>query len=238
MPVPLVLLPGMCCSARLWGGVVDELRAEPSAGRARPVVVPQIDRPTLDEQVDALLDSLPERFALGGLSLGAIVAMAVHRRAPERVAGLLLVATNARAPTKAQREAWGGQLTRLGAGATPRDLQEKLLPLLVGAEAGPGLRVHALEMADEVGPGRLTAQLTLQSTRVDERPALAEATVPCTVVAAGDDRLCPVERHTEIHYLVSGSELVVITGAPHLVTLSHPHRVAEATAAWLGRVRG
>jgi hypothetical protein len=31
---------------------------------------------------------------------------------------------------------------------------------------------------------------------------------------------------------------VVVPGAPHLVALSHPHEVAEATSAWLQRVDG
>ncbi len=108
MPVPLVLLPGMNCSPRLWDGVRKDLGAGRSGGPARPVVVLEVDRPTLGEQVESLLDRLPRRFAIGGLSLGAIVAMAVHRRAPERVAGLFLVATNAQPPTEAQRVGVGG----------------------------------------------------------------------------------------------------------------------------------
>lgn len=238
MPVPLVLLPGMNCSPRLWDGVVGELNADRGGAPARPVVVPELDRPTLNEQVEALLNQLPRRFAIGGLSLGGIVAMAVHRRAADRVAGLFLVATNARPPTDAQRSAWAAQLDSLAAGASARHLQEELLPLLIGAEPAPDLAVRTLELADAVGAVRLRAQLELQSTRVDERPNLARATVPCTVVAAAEDRVCPLERHTEIHELVGGSELVVVPGAPHLVTLSHPHPVAGAAAAWLRRVDG
>ncbi len=234
--MPLVLLPGMNCSPRLWDGVVRELPVGRPNGRARRVVVPELDRPTLDDQVESLLGRLPQRFAIGGLSLGAIVAMAVHRRAPERVTGLLLIATNARPPTDAQRAAWGRQLADVAAGASARDLQAELVPLLVGPAAPADLRERALELADEVGAAILTSQLELQSTRVDERPALSEATVPCTVVAAADDRICPLERHTEIHRLVRGSDLVVIPGAPHLVAMSHAHRVAEVTAAWLRRV--
>jgi pimeloyl-ACP methyl ester carboxylesterase len=238
MPVPLVLLPGMNCSARLWNGVAGELVTRPADGPAREVVVVPLERPTLDDQVEALLDGLPQRFAIGGVSLGAIVAMAVRRRAPERVAGLLLTATNARSPTDAQRSGWTAQLAALGAGATPRDLQEELLPLLVGADATPALREETLRMADEVGVAALTAQLELQLTRVDERPALADTSVPCTVVAAAGDLVCPLERHTEMHRLVSGSDLVVIPAAPHLVTMSNPRQVAEAVTAWLRRVDG
>lgn len=234
--MPLVLLPGMGCSARLWDDVVAEWRAGWAGASTREVVVPPVDRPTLDEQVEALLEDLPEQFAVGGLSLGAIVAMAVHRRAPERVSGLFLVATNARRPTDEQRSGWRHQLDRLDAGAPPRALQADLLPALVGPGAALDLRERTLEMADDVGAARLAAQLALQSTRVDERPALARAAVPCTIVAAGADGICPIERHTEIQSLVPASELVVIEGAPHLVTLSHPRQVAQAMACWVQRL--
>jgi len=153
MPVPLVLLPGMNCSPRLWDGVVRELLGvDRPDGHARQVVVPEVDRPTLGEQVESLLDHLPRRFAIGGLSLGAIVAMAVHRRAPERVAGLFLVATNARPPVDAQRSAWAAQLDSLEAGASPRDLQAELLPLLVGAQPAPDLAVRTLQRIAAAAP--------------------------------------------------------------------------------------
>ena len=126
----------------------------------------------------------------------------------------------------------------LAAGASPRHLQEELLPLLVGADPAPDLASRTLALADAVGAPTLRAQLELQSTRVDERPGLAAARVPCTVVAAAEDRICPLERHTEIHDLAAGSELVVVPGAPHLVALTHPDQVAEAARGWLRRVDG
>jgi pimeloyl-ACP methyl ester carboxylesterase len=238
MRVPLVLLPGMNCGPGLWDDPIAQLASGEPELPAREVVVARLDEPSVDGQVEALLDRLPTRFALGGLSLGAIVAMAVHRLAPERVAGLFLVATNSRPPTDGQYAAWRAELARLAAAETPRDLQWDLLPALVGADAAPALRERALELADDIGSEELAAQLRLQGTRTDERPGLREVTVPCTVVAAAEDQLCPLERHTEIHSLVRESELVVLPGAPHLVTLSHGRSVAEAMRGWLRRVDG
>ncbi|HYH29825.1 MAG TPA: alpha/beta fold hydrolase, partial [Pseudonocardia sp.] len=85
---PLVVLPGMGCSPRLWSAALP----------GGPVVHGSLDRPSIDGCVDALLDALPPKFALAGLSLGGIVAMALTRRAPERVERLALLATNARGP--------------------------------------------------------------------------------------------------------------------------------------------
>ena len=117
----------MNCSPRLWDDVEEGLGVEQPDGPTQEVVVVPLDRPNLDEQVEALLDRLPTRFAIGGLSLGAIVAMAVHRRAPARVAGLFLVATNSRAPTRCTALDVEGPAPRLAAGATPRELQEELV---------------------------------------------------------------------------------------------------------------
>ena len=238
MRLPLVLLPGMNCGPGLWDDPVAELASAQAEPPPREVVVARLDQPSMDGQVQALLDRLPARFALGGLSLGAIVAMAVHRLAPERVAGLFLVATNSRPPTVAQHAAWRAELARLAAAETPRDLQRDLLPALVGADAAPALRERALELADDTASDELAAQLRLQGTRTDERPGLRQVTVPCTIVAASEDQLCPLDRHTEIHLLVRKSELVVVPGAPHLVTLSHGRSVADALTSWLRRVDG
>lgn len=213
--LPLVLLPGMNCSARLWG---------PAGAGA---VHGRLDRDDLDTQVDALLDVLPARFALAGLSLGGIVAMALTRRAPERVAGLCLLATNAAAPTDRQRSAWADQLARLDAGAPARELQP--LDLLLTDRT---LDDRALRMADEVGEGALAAQLRLQGTRIDERPGLRSVAVPTLVLAGERDRLCPVERHAEIASLVPGARLHVVPGAGHLLPLEEPDTVATLIGQW------
>ncbi|WP_422785644.1 alpha/beta fold hydrolase [Pseudonocardia spirodelae] len=218
-PPPLVLLPGMNCSARLWGPAGD--------GALHPV----LDRPGLDEQVDALLAVLPARFALAGLSLGGIVAMALARRAPERVAGLCLAATSARAPTPGQRAGWAAALTRLDDGAPARDLQP--LDVLLHDHAHDDL---ALAMADETGERRLAAQLRLQATRVDERPALAAVAVPTLVLAGEHDRLCPPGRHTEIADLVPGARLHVLPGAGHLLPVEAPDTVATLMGQWMADV--
>jgi pimeloyl-ACP methyl ester carboxylesterase len=225
---PVVLLPGMNCSELLWATPAETLRQE-----GYDVRVELLDGPDLDSCVAALLGRLPERFALAGLSLGGIVAMALRRVAPQRVTRLCLASTNARRPTHQQLAGWAAQRGQLAEGRTARDLQRDLLPLLVGEGAGERLVEATLRMADETGARRLDGQLRLQSSRVDECPGLEGVTVPTLVLAAAEDALCPVERHVEIHGLVEGSRLVVVDGAPHLSPLHQPPRVAEELSAWL-----
>jgi pimeloyl-ACP methyl ester carboxylesterase len=222
---PLVLLPGMNCSPRLWDDVLAELDGP-------DVVHGEIDRPTLDGCVDALLERLPDRFALAGLSLGGIVAMALVRRAPHRVARLALLSTNARGPTPQQRTAWAAQRQALADGATARDIQRELLPVLLHRR-GPELDATTLAMGDDTGSTVLDHQLAAQATRIDERPALAAVAVPTLVLAPAEDRICPLDRHEEIAGLIPGARLQVLPGVGHLSTLEAPGEVAAALRAWL-----
>lgn len=218
MREPLVLLPGLNCSAALWSDI-----------DVGPAIVPILAEPTLDGQVERLLDELPTRFVLGGLSLGGIVAMALVRRAPERVSRLCLMSTTARPPTSRQYAMWARQRAELAAGASARDLQRQLKAALLSPSARadrPELVEVAFAMADDVGAVRLDAQLALQSTRIDERPGLAGVRCPVLIVSGRDDALCSPVRHVEIHQLIPDSELIILEHSGHLVPLEQPAEVS------------
>ena len=221
----MVLLPGMGCTAALWSRL--DLDVEP--------VTPVLELASLDAEVDRLLAVLPERFALAGLSLGAIVAMALVRRAPQRVERLALLSTNPHAPTPEQHAAWAGQRRLLAAGSA-RDLQRTLLPSLHSPavlDGRPDLVALTLGMADELGAEADHRQLQLQATRVDERPGLTRIGCPTLVVAARHDRLCGLDRHTEIAALVPGAELAVVEDSGHLSPLEQPAAVSGHLRRWL-----
>lgn len=224
MTLPLVLLPGSGCSPDLWSDL--HLPGDVVHGR--------LDRPTLDGCVDHLVATLPPRFTLAGLSLGGVVAMALVRRAPSRVAALGLMATNARPPTEAQRAAWSAQRDALAGGRSARSLQEALLPVLTTRRAHDE---RVLAMAEAVGERCCDAQLQLQASRVDERPGLAAVRVPTVVIAGACDEICPLANHVEIADAVPGAVLHVVPGAGHLLPLEAPDVVralldqVEATAS-------
>ncbi len=168
---------------------------------------------------------MPPRFALAGLSLGAIVAMALVRRAPERVSWLGLMSTNPYPPTEAQYAAWTAQRSALAGGKSARELQAELLPVLLSPRViddRPDLVEATLRMADEVGDAALDAQLALQASRIDERDGLRAVRCPTMIIAARDDALCPVERHQEMHRLIPGSQLLIIDDCAHLSPLEQP----------------
>ncbi|SFC56446.1 Pimeloyl-ACP methyl ester carboxylesterase [Nocardioides terrae] len=227
---PLVLLPGMGCSSRMW----DQVLAAPDLdGSVSEVRRPALRGRSLGECVDALLDQLPQRFALAGLSLGAIVALALTRRAPDRVVRLALLAVNPRPPRPDQLEAWAAQRRALADGASARQLQEQLLPVLVTPRHRAELEPLVLRMADEVGEEDLDDQLAIQQTRIDERPALRRIGVPTLVLAGAQDALVPVARHEEVRASVPGARLAVLPHSGHLSTCEAPAEVAAELRRWL-----
>ncbi|MDS2173691.1 alpha/beta hydrolase [Nesterenkonia sp. CL21] len=227
---PVVLLPGMNCSSRMWSPVIDGLEAR---GYSREIRCETLAGSSLEACAEELLERLPDRFALAGLSLGGIVAMALVRAAPSRVSRLCLMATNPRGPRTDQLEAWGSLRERLRAGETARQIQLELLPVLLAADRREALDDLVLQMADDVGECALEEQLRMQSTRIDERAALAQIDIPTTILAGGRDLLCPVTTHQEMASLVSGSQLIVLPHRGHLLTLEDPQSVASALDTWL-----
>lgn len=219
----LVLLAGMNCTADLWADAGLD-------GAVQPV----LDRPTIPLQVEALLAALPERFVLVGHSLGAIVAMSLALAAPERVAGLCLVSTNAKAPTPEQRAGWQDWLDRLDADEDARELQESILPALLGAAAmrdRPDLVERTLAMGSATGDLRLRAQLQLQLSRGDLLARLPALPVSTLVVSGLDDPITPPHFHTEIVTRMPDARLVTLD-AGHLLPLERPQAFGSLLRSW------
>lgn len=227
---PLVLLPGMGCTGDLWSML--SFPADLEVHRCL------LSEPDLDAQVDRLLDELPPRFALAGLSLGGIVAMAIARRAVERVTRMSLMSTNPYAPTAGQHEGWL-RLRGMLESRSARQVQATLLPTLLSPDVVAGradLVELTLSMADEVGVETFDGQLRLQATRIDERPGLREVRCPTLVLAAVDDQLCGLAKHREMAELVPGARLVQLPDCAHLSPLEQPALVSVAFEEWSRRL--
>lgn len=231
--IPLLLLPGLLCDARLWRDQVAGL------GEAADCVVADL---TLDDTVAAMAERALEaaerawggvRFALAGLSMGGYVALEVMRRAPGRVDRLALFDTSARPDTAEQSRRRRGlmSLTRSGQfrGVTPR-----LLPQLIHPDRlGTPLAEEVTAMAERVGRDAFLRQQAAILSRPDSRPGLAAIGVP-TLVAVGEaDVLTPPDLAEEIAAGVPGAVLRRIAGAGHLPTMEVPETATAVMREWL-----
>ena len=109
--VPLLLVPGLTCTARLFAPQITALWPH-----APVMIADHRQDDTIDAIARRILDNAPPRFALAGLSMGGYIAFAMMRLAPERIARLALLDTAARADTPEQTAARNVQIDMTQAG--------------------------------------------------------------------------------------------------------------------------
>lgn len=229
MSLPVVLLPGMMCDARLFAPQIAAL----SQRRAVQVAALVAHDSTAALAAEVLAHA-PPRFALAGLSMGGIVAMEVMAQAPERVARLALLDTNPRAETPQVAARRQPQIDRALAGDLAAIMRDEMKPnyLAPGPGQGPILDL-CMAMALDLGPQVFARQSRALRDRPDRQEVLRGVAVPTLVLCGAHDRLCPLERHELMHALIAGSRLAVIPDAGHLPTLEHPERTTAELLRWL-----
>lgn len=233
MVEPLVLLPGMMCDARLYAHQLLTL------GRDRAVMVaPTHLGERVEEIASGLLDQLPQRFALAGLSMGGIIAMEVYRRAPDRVTRLCLMDTDAQADTPQIAAAREPMIVGAKAGRLDEVMRQAMRPEFLAPNAN---RMQVLDqvyaMARDMGPEVFVRQSRALQRRPDHQGTLRKIKVPTLVMCGAHDGLTPVKRHSFMAELIPDADLQVIENAGHLPTLETPDVVTRALSTWLQRDR-
>lgn len=223
----LVLVPGLSCDAALWNAQVAGL-----ADVARMTVADTLSDDSIPAMATRLLDTAPERFAIAGLSMGGYVAMEVIRRAPERVTGLALLDTNARADTPDQARLRHFAIRT----AQDRGLEAVIrgsLAQIVHPDADPHVAEAVVAMALRVGLPVFENQQTAIMTRTDPLPGLAAVRVPALVVVGEQDLLTPPHYAEEMAAAIPGAVLRVIPECSHMATMERPDAVNAALRVWL-----
>jgi pimeloyl-ACP methyl ester carboxylesterase len=230
MTQPVVLLPGLLCDAQLWQPQLDGLA---------PQIQPWIADLTRDDTMAAMarrvLAEAPfEKFALAGLSMGGYVAMEVMRQAPDRVARLALLDTQARAEAPEARERRLALIALAHQGKFPTVI-ERLLPLELHAPHLADARLVGIikSMARNVGMDGYLRQQNAIMHRADSRESLKSVRCPALVLCGEHDQLTPRDRHDEMAALIPGAALVVLPECGHMSTLEKPLEVNRALQAWL-----
>ena len=227
--LPIVLVPGLNCSARLYAEQV------PALWGFGPVTIADHRRDDSMAAIAAhILATAPPRFALVGLSMGGYIAFAMVRQAPERVARLALLDSSARPDTAEQSERRRG-LIALAEGGRFSELADLLFPVFVhrNRQGDEALRALVRTMAEETGPQAFVRQQRAIMTRPDCRPLLALIRSPTLVLVGDGDELTPPALSEEIAAGIAGARLVRVPDCGHLSTLERPQAVNRALLEWL-----
>jgi len=226
---PIVLVPGLLCSARLYAAQIEALWP------FGPVTVADHRR---DDSMAAIatriLAAAPPRFALAGLSMGGYVALEIVRQEPARVARLALLDSRAAAdpPEAAERRR---ELIALAQAGRFEEVVELHFPSFVHRRRreDPALRQVVRAMAAETGADAYVREQRAILARPDARPRLAQIACPTLVLVGDGDELTPPPLAREMAAAIPRARLVEVPDCGHLSTLEQPRAVNEALRAWL-----
>lgn len=224
---PLVLLPGLACDAELFR------HQRPALQALGPVAVSDVHtrEATLPAMAARLLAEHPGPLALAGASMGGMLALHAWRQAPDRVRGLALLGTTARADTPAQIRLRTDGIQAFEAGR----LDEVLAANLVFAfHAGNAVRLAADygAMIRRAGVAQLVAQNRAVMAREDLRPQLGAIACPLLVMGGDSDGLTPPDCTREIAAAVPQARLEILADCGHMLTWERPDAVTAALVDW------
>jgi len=228
-PLPVVLVPGLNCSARLYAEQI------PALWQFGPVTVGDHRR---DDSMAAIarriLADAPPRFALAGLSMGGYIAFEILRQAAARVAKLALLDTGAGAEV-AERTAQRKPLIALAQQGRFAEITDDQFPLLVhrSRHGDAALKAQVRAMNQETGPEAYCRQQHAIMGRPDSRPGFAAISCPTLVLVGDEDQLTPPALAHEMAGGIPGAQLVVIPECGHLSTMERPQEVTQALLDWM-----
>ncbi len=240
-PLPLLLVHGFPLDCRMWP-TREEL------ARRRTVLAPSLpgfggtSPPPRPGSMGAYADFIlaeTDRAGIGqavfcGLSMGGYVLFELLRRAPARVAGLVLCDTRAEADPPEARSAREAAMALVETGRRAEFLDGFATRLAAPAAlADPGFRGLLESMGEAVSDEGLIAALEALRDRSDSRPLLPKIQVPVLVLVGEEDGVTPPALAESMHRAIPGSRLVVIPGAGHLVPMERPAGFTSALITFL-----
>lgn len=191
---------------------------------------------SIDDYADdmfAVLDKARVQMAIvAGLSMGGYIALAMARKSPSRIAGLILIDTREVADNeaaRAKRKEAIGAVGREGIEPVVRDM----LPKLLRKNASPELvrRVETI-LRSSSAQGVISA-LAAMAGRPDSSELLPRLDMPALVVVGSEDVITPVAESERMASSLPRARLQIIQGAGHLSNFEKPKEFNDAVRRFL-----
>ncbi|MFB4313130.1 alpha/beta fold hydrolase [Actinomadura sp. 21ATH] len=242
---PLVLLHAFPLSSAMWLGQREGL-----AGRFR-VITPDLrgfggsllgaDEPSVELMADDVARMFRRlgvaRAVVGGLSMGGYVAMALCRRHPDLVLGLVLADTKAAEDTDTVRLARLRQAETIDRDGDVSVLLDEVLPHLVGPTT---LRQRALVygrvrgLVQSTPPPAAAWALRAMAAREPSFETLRGLKVPALVMVGSEDAVSTEDDARAMADVMPNAELTVIPRAGHLCAVEQPDLFNQAVSEFAG----
>lgn len=189
--------------------------------------------------IEALADWLDRFIAVAGYpsavvaghSMGALAALELAARHPERVRGLVLVGAAAAMPVHADLVAAASEA--LPAAVAMITAWGFSTAAALGGNPTPGLWLTAggRRLLERSRPGVLHADLSACDAYRGGEAAATRVRCPAIIVAGGGDRMSPAEAGCALADRIPGGRAEVLEGAGHMLMAERPDAVLKALKA-------
>lgn len=235
---PLVLVPGLGCDGRMWGGVLDRLGAD------YRVIVPRIwEASSIAEAAEFAAEAIKMEEVgpalLAGLSMGGYVVFETLRRYPKLVKAAALLDTTAY-PDDAHRLEKRLQVLRLLAEGKFWEVKEAFVRSVLWTESPdyPRNAEFLLRLCDDVGAKGYARSLAAIKDRGSYEDVLETAEVPLLFLAGAHDKLTPPALAARMAAEAKNAQAYEIPDAAHMSAVENPGAVASALGQFFGRFAG
>lgn len=219
----ILFLHGVGSTKEVWQPQLDHFRGRntgiaieyPGYGESEPR-----EGATRDDYARAALAALDamgrSQVHVCGLSLGGVVAIAMHALAPERCLSLILAdsfAVHPEGPAIYERS--------VAAADDLRAMAEARADVVLAPPADPAVRTEFVETMAHIDPAayRTAAEAVWLA---DQRDRAAAIDVPTLVICGSEDKVTPPVLSQQLCRLIPGSRYAEIEGAGHLTNLEKP----------------
>ena len=232
---PVVFLHGVGSDKSVWRPQLDAFARErraiafdyPGYGDSDPAP----EGTTREDYAEAVLSGMRDlgiaRAHICGLSLGGVVAIALHAADPDACASLILADTFAVHPD--------GQAIydrSVAASEDMRALAEGRVDVLLAQPADPAVRTEVVETMAKIDPAafRIGAEAVWLA---DQRDRVHEIRVPTLVICGAQDHVTSPALSHELTRLIPGARFEQIEGAGHLTNLEKPEEFNTLVGAFI-----
>ena len=222
--MPVVFLHGIGSDKSVWRPQLDHFGEErrcvafdyPGYGDSDSAP----EGTTRDDYAATIVSAMRElgitKAHICGLSLGGVVAIAMHHAAPDACASLVLADSFASHPD--------GQAIyerSLAASDNMRVFAESRVDVLLAQPADPEVRSEVIETMSRIDPVayRIGAEAVWLADQADRADAIR---VPTLVVCGAQDRVTPPALSTSLTRMIPGAHYEAVENAGHLSNLEQP----------------
>jgi len=235
---PIVFLHGVGSDKSVWHPQLPHFGGErraiafdyPGYGDSQPAP----EGTTRDDYASAIVSAMYglgiDRAHICGLSLGGVVAIAIHHAGPERCASLILADTFAVHPE--------GRAIYERSLAGSRDLPamaEARADILLAQPADPQVRREVVDTMSRIDPAayRIGAEAVWLA---DQRDRAGTIRVPALVIVGDQDFITPVDLSNELVDLIPDARMQLIVGAGHLTNLERSDEFNRLVEEFIGQL--